>query len=88
MSISLESTCLPNSQALPSVAGSKPVSIFMVVDLPQPFEPRKPKISPRPMRKFTWSTAVKSPKRMVRSCASMATFCALAASSGVITTGW
>ena len=29
-----------------SLAGSRPVSIFMVVDLPQPFEPRKPKISP------------------------------------------
>jgi hypothetical protein len=39
----------------------------MVVDLPQPLEPRKPKISPRRMRKFTWSTATKSPKRMVRS---------------------
>ena len=34
-------------------AGSKPVSIFMVVDLPQPLEPKKPKISPRWMRKST-----------------------------------
>ena len=39
----------------------------MVVVLPQPLEPRKPKISPRSMRKLTWSTAMKSPKRMVRS---------------------
>ena len=38
---------MPNSLAQPSVAGRNPVSIFMVVDLPQPFEPRKPKISPR-----------------------------------------
>ena len=37
---------------LPS-AGSRPVSIFIVVLLPQPLEPRKPKISPRSMRKLT-----------------------------------
>ena len=51
----------------PRVAGSSPVSIFIVVVLPQPLEPRKPKISPRAMRKLTWSTAVKSPKRQVSS---------------------
>ena len=43
----------PNNMALPSVGGKRPVSIFMVVDLPQPFEPRKPKISPFSMRKLT-----------------------------------
>ncbi len=58
-------TGCPKSRAVPSVGGSNPVSIFIVVVLPQPFEPRKPKISPRSMRKFTWSTAVKSPKRWV-----------------------
>ncbi|MOA29948.1 hypothetical protein D3C78_1509950 [compost metagenome] len=63
---------MPNRKASPSLAGSRPVSIFMVVDLPQPLEPRKPKISPRSMRKFTRSTATKSPKRMVRPWASMA----------------
>ena len=47
----------------PRWRGSSPVSIFIVVDLPQPLEPRKPKISPRSMRKLTWSTAVKSPNR-------------------------
>jgi hypothetical protein len=56
----------------PSLAGSRPVSIFIVVDLPQPLEPRKPKISPRRMRKDTLSTATKSPKRMVSPSASMA----------------
>ena len=66
------STELPNSVAVPSVGGSRPVSIFMVVDLPQPFEPRKPKISPRSIDSVTWSTAVKSPKRRVRPLASMA----------------
>ena len=34
-------------------AATSPVSIFIVVVLPQPFEPRKPKISPRSMVKLT-----------------------------------
>ena len=62
------STELPKSLAVPSVGGSRPVSIFMVVDLPQPLEPRKPKISPRSIDSVTWSTAVKLPKRRVRPC--------------------
>ena len=56
----------------PSVGGSRPVSIFIVVLLPQPLDPRKPKISPRSMRKLTWSTAVNLPNRCVRPSASMA----------------
>ena len=63
---------LPNNFAEPSVTGSSPVIIFMVVVFPQPFEPRKPKISPRPMRKLTWSTATKSPNRRVSPSASIA----------------
>ena len=86
--MSLGSTGWPNSQALPSVAGSRPVSIFMVVDLPQPLLPRKPKISPRWMRKLTWSTATKSPNCMVRPWASMAISAAASACRGVMTTGW
>lgn len=70
--MSLASTGWPKTHACPSLAGSRPVSIFMVVVLPQPFEPRKPKISPRAMRKLTRSTATKSPKRQVRSRASIA----------------
>ena len=66
------STTLPNSFASPSVAGRRPVSIFMVVDLPQPLEPRKPKISPRSIVKFTALTAVNFPKRRVRFLATMA----------------
>ena len=54
-----------------SLAGSRPVSIFIVVVLPQPFGPTNPKISPRSMVKLTWSTAVKSPNRRVRSRATM-----------------
>ncbi len=38
----------------------------MVVDLPAPFGPRKPKISPRATVSETWSTATKSPKRFTR----------------------
>ena len=45
--ISFGSDWRPNSLACPSVGGNRPVSIFMVVDLPQPLAPRKPKISPR-----------------------------------------
>ena len=70
--MSLGSTSAPNSFAVPSLACNSPVSIFIVVVLPQPFEPRKPKISPLGMRKLTLSTAVKSPNRIVSPSASMA----------------
>src|SRR5512139_3916586 len=40
----------------------------MVVDLPAPFGPRKPKISPRRTVRLTRLTATKSPKRRSRSC--------------------
>jgi hypothetical protein len=43
----------------------------MVVVLPEPFEPTKPKISPRRIVKETPSTAVKSPNRQVRLSATM-----------------
>ena len=84
--MSPEATGCPNSEARPSLAASRPVSIFMVVDLPQPLEPRKPKISPRRMRKLTWSTAVKSPKRIVRSRASIEIACPRDSASGGTTT--
>jgi hypothetical protein len=41
----------------------------MVVVLPDPFEPTKPKISPCRIVKLARSTAVKSPNRQVRSLA-------------------
>src|SRR5690606_33180871 len=37
--------------------------IFIVVDLPAPFGPRKPSTSPRSTAKVTPSTAVNGPKR-------------------------
>ena len=70
--MSCASTGLPKIHASPSEAGSRPVSIFIVVVLPQPFEPRKPKISPLAMSKLTLLTATKSPKRRVRLRARMA----------------
>jgi hypothetical protein len=51
--MSVVSIGLPSSRAVPLVTSSRPVSIFMVVVLPQPLEPRKPKISLRSMRKLT-----------------------------------
>jgi len=84
----LGSTIRPNSEATPALGDSSPVSIFMVVVLPQPLEPRKPKISPRRMRKLTRSTAVKSPKRMVKSRASMAASPSPSGPSGGIATVW
>ena len=65
-------------------AAAGPVSIFMVVDLPQPLEPRKPKISPRSIDSVTWSTAVKLPKRRVRPWASMAISALPAARGGIV----
>ena len=62
----------PKIQASPSLAGKRPVSIFIVVVFPHPLDPRKPKISPRVISKFTESTAVKLPKRRVSPCARIA----------------
>ncbi len=50
---SLASTFRPNSRASPALAGRRPVSIFIVVVLPQPFDPMNPKISPRSIWKST-----------------------------------
>ena len=51
----------------PAVGASSPASMRIVVDLPEPFGPRKPKMPPRGMSKLTLSTAVKSPNRRVTS---------------------
>ncbi len=40
-------TSKPATVAFPEVGSSSPQRIRMVVDLPAPFGPRKPKISPR-----------------------------------------
>src|ERR1035437_6730318 len=55
----------PATVAVPLVDWSRPVSIRIVVDLPEPFAPRKPNISPFATENDTSSTAVKLPKRLV-----------------------
>ena len=54
----------------------------IVVDLPQPFEPRKPKISPSGILKLTWFTAVKDPNLFVRFSASIEYFTSPSVTSG------
>ena len=56
----------------------------MVVDLPQPLEPRKPKISPRSIVKFTALTAVNFPKRRVRFLATMAGSASVSTRGGMV----
>jgi len=55
---------------LPSEGWSRPANISTVVDLPDPFGPRYPVISPGRMAKLTRSTTVEAPKRLVRLWAS------------------
>src|SRR5574341_1079840 len=66
------STRSPATCAVPEVGRSSPHSTRMVVVLPEPLGPRKPKISPRGTDRLTRSTAVKEPKRTLSSRASTA----------------
>src|SRR5215831_18339468 len=65
-------TSMPPTIAVPDVGFNSPHSILIVVDLPAPLLPRKPKISPRATSNVTLSTATKSPNRLVRPRTSMA----------------
>src|SRR5688572_8791023 len=56
----------PSIATSPAVGRSRPVSILIVVLLPAPFGPRKPKKRPRPTLKVRPSTAVFSRKTLVR----------------------
>src|ERR1700687_5738758 len=58
-------TSKPPTTARPDVGAISPHSTRMVVDLPAPLGPRKPKISPGWTSRFRSATAVKSPKRLV-----------------------
>jgi hypothetical protein len=51
---------------VPPVGVRYPVIIFMVVDLPAPFGPRKPRTSPRATENDTFSTARIDPKLLLR----------------------
>src|SRR6516164_5378554 len=59
-------TLIPATSACPDVGRSNPQRIRMVVDLPEPFGPRKPKISPRRASKLTLSTAMNVPNRFTK----------------------
>ncbi len=56
---SLTRSC-PFKRMLPEVGVSKPASMRSSVDLPQPLEPSKAKISPWAISRLTWSTARKT----------------------------
>ena len=57
----------PSTRTSPEVGSDSPARMRMVVVLPAPFGPRKPKISPRRTWSEMPSTAVKSPYFFVRS---------------------
>src|SRR5690349_10981722 len=65
-------TSMPSMSARPDVGVSRPHSMRMVVDLPAPLLPRKPKTSPRLTSKLTSSTALNLPKRRDRCSTTMA----------------
>src|ERR1700722_15925835 len=58
---------MPVTYPCPSVGTISVVSIRTIVVLPAPLGPSSPKTSPRRTSKLTLSTAVKAPKRLVRS---------------------
>src|SRR5208283_2735071 len=63
---------MPATVADPEVGARRPQSILMVVDLPAPLAPRRPKMLPAGTSKETESTATKDPKRLVSSLVLMA----------------
>src|ERR1017187_10236377 len=55
----------PATRASPEEGGNSVVSILMVVVLPAPLEPSKPKTAPALTERVRESTAVNAPKRRV-----------------------
>src|SRR5690554_4469664 len=55
-----------DSQIEPLVGRASPVNMFIVVVLPAPLGPKKPKTSPPTMEKLTSRTATTSPNRLFR----------------------
>src|SRR5688500_15779257 len=58
-------TSIPLTIAVPDVGRRRPQSMRMVVDLPAPLLPRKPKISPRRTSNERLFTATNAPNRRV-----------------------
>ena len=61
----------PATESHPALGVRTVVSILIVVVLPAPLGPRKPKMTPASKVNEMWSTAVKPSKRLTRSRASM-----------------
>src|SRR5207249_2429245 len=59
-------TLNPATYASPSVMSVRPVSNLIIVVLPAPFGPRRPKTVPEATFRVTWSTAVSLPYTFVR----------------------
>ncbi len=57
----LHETSLPSRYMAPEVGGWNPQMILIKVDLPAPLSPSRPRISPRPSRRFTSVSAVTAP---------------------------
>src|SRR5712691_4452270 len=62
----------PATRAFPAVGDIKPHSILISVDLPDPFGPRNPNISPPSTDRLRLSTAVTSPNLFVSPLISIA----------------
>src|SRR5947209_19623070 len=62
----------PKIDQEPAVGASSPSSTRMVVVLPEPLGPRKPKTEPAGTARSMPSTAATAPKRLVRPSVSMA----------------
>src|SRR6185295_1225499 len=56
---------MPSTVAVPASGRRKPVIIFIVVDLPAPLGPRKPRTSPLATLRLRSWTATTAPKRLV-----------------------
>ena len=52
---------MPNTPIRPDIGLSRVTSIRMVVVLPAPLGPSRPKVSPGSIRRSSWSTAVCEP---------------------------
>src|SRR5688572_28874677 len=76
-------TSIPPTSAEPAVGRNIPHNMRIVVDLPAPFAPRKPKISPGCTSNDSRSTAVNAPNLRVSSLTSMA---AMSAPQGAVET--
>src|SRR3569833_2116434 len=70
-STGLATTSKPSTVAVPAVGRRKPVIIFIVVDLPAPLGPRKPRMSPRRTENEMPSTARLAPYVLTRSLISI-----------------